>query len=72
MDSAAEKAAIKVLLAGMEAVERVRARELANMTDEEARRQLLAINIPFEPWKERPDWSGLVEQQAIFSRARRS
>jgi hypothetical protein len=50
------------------ALERVRARELAAMTDEEALRQILSLSVPGIPWRERPDWSGLVEQQAIFHR----
>ena len=48
-----------------EAVERVKAEELANLTDEEARKIIQRLEAP-EVWRERPNWSGLVEQQAIF------
>jgi hypothetical protein len=53
-----------------EAVETVKALELAGMTDERA---LVVIHSlgGAEGWRERPDWSGLVEQQALFRRARR-
>ena len=52
-----------------EAVEVVRAQELAAMTEERAR-QLIQTLGAVEAWRERPDWSGLVEQQAIFQRGR--
>jgi hypothetical protein len=52
-----------------EAVETFKAHELAAMTDEKARQILRVLGAP-EGWRERPDWSGLVEQQAIFQRAR--
>ena len=48
-----------------EAVETFKAKELAAMTDEEAR-QIIQRVATIEGWRERPDWSGLVEQQAIF------
>lgn len=55
-----------------EALERIRARELAAMTDEEALRQILSLCTAEPPWRERPDWSGLVEQQAAFHRRRKA
>lgn len=54
-----------------EAVERMKARELAAMTDERAWEIIKSLGAA-ETWRERPDWSGLVEQQAIFSKARRA
>jgi len=39
--------------------------ELAAMTEERAREILTGLGAP-AGWRERPDWSGLVEQQAIF------
>lgn len=48
-----------------EAVETVKAQELAAMTDERARQIIQSLAAP-GGWRERPDWSGLVEQQAIF------
>jgi hypothetical protein len=54
-----------------EALERIRARELAAMTEEEALRQIQSLCVAQPPWRERPDWSGLVEQQAIFHRRSR-
>ena len=48
-----------------EAVETFKAQELAAMTEERARQIMQWLGAP-EGWRERPDWSGLVEQQAIF------
>src|SRR5437870_13211738 len=52
-----------------EAVETFKAHELAAMTEERARQIMQWLGAP-EGWRERPDWSGLVEQQAIFHRKR--
>jgi hypothetical protein len=46
-------------------VETVKAQELAAMTEESARQIILSLEAA-EPWRERSDWSGLVEQQTIF------
>lgn len=54
--------------AGMEAVERVRAQELAAMTDDRAREIMTLLVAAESPWREKREWSGLVEQQAIFQR----
>ena len=48
-----------------EAVESVRAQELAAMTEERAA-QIIKSLAAVVGWRERPDWSGLVEQQAIL------
>ena len=56
----------------VEALETARIREAAALTDEEALRRILSLGTIEAPWRERPDWSGLVEQQAIFMRARRT
>jgi hypothetical protein len=53
-----------------EAVEAFKAQELAAMTDARAREIIQTLGA-VEGWRERADWSGLVEQQAIFGRARR-
>jgi hypothetical protein len=53
-----------------EALEHIGARELAEMTDEEALRRIASLTVCGRPWRERPDWSGLVEQQALFHRRR--
>ena len=50
-----------------EAVETVKAQELAALTEEHAREMILSLGA-VEAWRDRPDWSGLVEQQAIFQR----
>jgi hypothetical protein len=50
-----------------EAVETVKAQELAALTDERALEIILSLSA-VEGWRDRPDWSGLVEQQAIFQR----
>jgi len=52
-----------------EAVETFRAQELASMTDERAR-DIIRMLGAVQGWRERPDWSGLVEQQTVFRRAR--
>ncbi len=54
-----------------EAVEKIKAEELAAMTDERAW-QIIQNLGTVEEWRARPDWSGLVEQQRIFHRGRRS
>ena len=53
-----------------EAVETVKAHELAAMTEERARAIIQMLGA-VEGWRERPDWSGLVEQQAIFQKGRK-
>ena len=54
-----------------EAVETFKAHELAALTEERAQWIIQSL-AAVDPWRERPDWSGLVEQQAIFQRGRRS
>ena len=54
-----------------EAVETFKAHELAAMTEERARQIIQSLGA-VEGWRERPDWSGLVEQQAIFHKRRLS
>ena len=54
-----------------EAVEAVKAQELAAMTEERAR-QIIQMLGAVEGWRERSDWSGLVEQQAIFLKGRKA
>jgi hypothetical protein len=57
--------------AALEAVDRLRRQELREMTDAQAQR-ILATLVAADPvWRARPDWSGLVEQQAIFHRRRK-
>jgi hypothetical protein len=58
--------------ATVELLARIRDRELYEMTDEQALRIIHSLNVAEPPWRERPDWSGLVEQQAIFHRRRKS
>ncbi len=55
-----------------ELLQAIRERELRAMTDEEALRRIQSLTMIGKPWRERPDWSGLVEQQAIFHRRRKS
>ena len=54
-----------------EAVANAKAQELAAMTEERARQIIEGLGA-VEGWRERADWSGLVEQQAIFHKACRS
>jgi hypothetical protein len=51
-------------------METLKTQELARLTEERARQIIQSLGA-VEPWRERPDWSGLVEQQAIFQRGRR-
>ncbi len=53
-----------------EAVETVKAQELAAMTEERAW-QIIQWLGAVEGWRDNPDWSGLVEQQEIFHKGRR-
>jgi len=48
-----------------EGVQTFKAHELAALTEEGARQIIQRLGA-VEGWRERPDWSGLVEQQAIF------
>jgi hypothetical protein len=48
-----------------DALETVRALELAGMTEARAREIIQTLGTA-TPWRERSDWSGLVEQQALF------
>jgi hypothetical protein len=52
-----------------EAIDTFKARELAELTDERARWMIQSLGA-IEAWRERPDWSGLVDQQTIFHRRR--
>ena len=54
-----------------EAVETFKAHELAGMTDERAR-EIIQMLGAAEGWRERPDWSGLVEQQALYMKGRKA
>jgi hypothetical protein len=54
-----------------DAVEAVKARELAALTDERAW-QIIRTLAAAELWRARPDWSGLVEQQALLHSKRSS
>jgi hypothetical protein len=50
-----------------EAVDTFRTQEHAALTDERVEQIILSLVAP-EVWRERRDWSGLVDQQAIFHR----
>ncbi|HEY6362237.1 MAG TPA: hypothetical protein VIX63_14085 [Vicinamibacterales bacterium] len=52
------------------AVEAFKARELAALTEERAWEIIQSLGA-VEGWRERRDWSGLVEQQAHFHRKQR-
>ena len=54
-----------------EAVEILKAHELAAMTEERASEIIQSLGA-VEGWRERADWSGLVEQQAIFHQKQRA
>ncbi len=51
--------------------ETFKAHELAEMTEQRAR-QIIQTAGAIEGWRERPDWSGLVEQQVIFQMGRKA
>ena len=70
-DAAAMKARLQAdYQARWAAVEAFKARDLAAMTEERAREIIQSLGA-VEGWRERRDWSGLVEQQTIFHRKRR-
>jgi hypothetical protein len=52
----------------VELLETIRMREIKALTDERAWEIIQSLACFGEPWRERPDWSGLVEQQAVFRR----
>ncbi len=52
-----------------EAIEAAKAQELAGLTEERARQIIQGLGV-VEGWRERSDWSGLVEQQDLFRKAR--
>jgi len=54
-----------------EALETIRARNLAAMTDEQCLQIIETLNSFEQPWSERPNWSGLVEQQRLFHQRRK-
>jgi len=54
-----------------EAVETAKAHELAAMTEERAG-EIIQLLGAAGPWRADPEWSGLVEQQALFLRGRRT
>ena len=73
MDPSEEKKKrLEAYLRTVEALERVQFQELSRMTEEEARRKINSLGVVGKPWRERPDWSGLVEQQALFHRKKKS
>lgn len=53
-----------------DAVAAVKAQELAAMTEERARAIIQSLGA-VDAWRAEPNWSGLVEQQAIFQKGRR-
>jgi hypothetical protein len=53
-----------------EALEILRVKRLGAMTEKEAQGIMRTLTVAETPWRERRDWSGLVEQQAIFHRRR--
>ena len=55
-----------------EAVETVKAQELAAMTDERAWEIIRSLRLFTEPWRDPSNGMGLVEQQRIFHQRRNS
>ena len=56
--------------AAAEALERVRLEELAALSDEEALKRTLSLKLFAALPDASSEWSGLVEQQALFRRLR--
>ena len=52
-------------------LEEIKRDELANLTDEQAWRQIERLQSPTEIWRDPNRPCGLLEQQACFQRARR-
>jgi hypothetical protein len=72
MNATESKQYVAKYLRSMENVERIKARELAALTDEEVWRQIQMLKTCEEAWRERPEWSGLIEQQALFHRRKKA
>jgi hypothetical protein len=53
-----------------EAIAAARAQEIAALTDDRVRDIIQSLGA-VDRWRDRDDWSGLVEQQAILQRGRR-
>lgn len=51
-----------------EALQQIEPRGLKTLTNEEAQAIINSLCACEPPWFERPEWSGLVVQQAIFRR----
>ena len=51
-----------------ELLETLRTREIASMTDEQALDAIRSLVTAETPWSENANYSGLIEQQAIFHR----
>jgi hypothetical protein len=66
-----KKAWLAAYRATTEELERLRAIDLATMTDEEALRRMKLLVVCGTPWRGRREWSGLIEQQAIFHQRRK-
>jgi hypothetical protein len=45
--------------------------DLRELTNEESLRRLRSLKPVGEPWRQNPQWSGLIEQQEIFHRRRK-
>jgi hypothetical protein len=60
---------IRAVDARWEAVEIFKAHQLTAITEDRAWQIIQSLGA-VEGWRERPDWSGLVEQQALFQRGR--
>lgn len=52
------------------AIARFEAQELAAMTEDERMSAMKSL-VSYEEWRDEQEWSGLVEQQRIFMRARK-
>ncbi len=57
--------------ASVEALERATAEELADLSDEQALQRTLSLRLFASTPAPSSEWSGLVEQQALFRRIQR-
>jgi hypothetical protein len=66
-----QKSLMAKYLETMDLLKTNRLRALAEMSDEEALRQIKLLKTVEPPWRERRNWSGLVEMQDLFHRRKK-
>lgn len=72
MDSRIDKTQwLKAYRETTEMLQIIRDRELIALTDAEVWQRIKTLKVAGKLWRQRPGWSGLVEQQNLFQRGRK-